>query len=138
MLPQVDVNWWAVLVGGIASMVLGYIWYMPAFLGNMWAKELGKSSDELKKNAMMSAYVMMFVAALVISYIMAHFVVYTGAKDVMGGVQTGFWIWLGFVATVGLGKKAFSGTSWTLYAIEAGYSLVQFAVIGAIVASWMK
>lgn len=138
MWQNVDVNWMAVIVSAIACMVLGAIWYMPAVLGNIWMKEVGKSQEDLKKNANASAYVMMFVGALVLSYVMAHFVVYAGAKDAMAGATTGFWAWLGFVATTSLGKKAFTGTSWTLYAIDAGFYLLEFLVIGAILASYMK
>lgn len=135
---QVDVNWWAVLAGGVASMILGYVWYSMPVFGKTWAREIGKSADDLKKSANGGMYFLMFLSALVLSYIMIHFVVYAGAKDAMGGATTGFWAWLGFAATTGVSKKIFQGTSWTLFMIDYGYHLVQFLVVGALVASMLK
>jgi len=137
-MPQVDVNFWAVLVGGVTSMVIGYIWYHPAVFGKTWMKELGKSEADLKNMGTGASYLMMFVGALVLAYIMAHFASYAGAHDVSTGAMTGFWAWLGFAATTGLSKKLFQGSSWTLFAVDYGYHLVQFVVVAAIVASWMK
>lgn len=40
-----DVNYLAVLVSAIASMVLGMIWYNPSVFGNTWMK-LSKLSEK--------------------------------------------------------------------------------------------
>ncbi len=134
MLPEVTVNYGAVVTATVACMVLGYVWYHEAVFGTMWMHLLGKKKDELGKPG--PAMVIMLIAAFVLSYVMAHFVRYTGATDVTTGLETGFWIWLGFVATTGVGKIAFSGAPWKLFWIDYGYHLVQFMLIGAILASW--
>jgi len=38
----------------------------------------------------------------VLVYILAHFVQFTDSKTAGGGMQTAFWLWLGFVATTTL------------------------------------
>jgi hypothetical protein len=44
--PQI--NWLAVLLAFVASMAIGFVWYMPAVLGNRWMAAIGKTEDDLK------------------------------------------------------------------------------------------
>lgn len=43
------VNWLAVIVGAVASFLLGWLWYSPALFGTKWAEgsrvEMGTASD---------------------------------------------------------------------------------------------
>ena len=43
-----QLNWPAVLLAFIASMVIGFVWYMPAVLGNRSMAAIGKTEDDLK------------------------------------------------------------------------------------------
>ena len=135
-MPEVDINWWAVLVGGVSSMVIGFVWYSMPVFGKSWMKEIGKSEKELKDGANGGMYFLMFLGSLVLAYIMSHFVDYAAADTAAKGLQTALWAWLGFAATTGLSHKIFDGTSWKLFLINYGYHLVQFGVIGIIVAAW--
>jgi len=45
-------------------------------------------------------------------------------------------VWLGFVATVQLTGVLFAGQSKKLFAINTGYQLVCYLVMGAILAVW--
>ncbi len=137
-MPQVDVNWLAVVVSGVVSMMIGFVYYAKPVFGKMWMKEVGKTEKEIQEGASTSMYVMMFISSLVLAYVMTHFVSYSGAESAMDGAITGFWAWLGFAATAGFATNLFSGKSMRLFAINYGYHLVDFVVIGAIVAQWMK
>src|SRR5437870_4090218 len=122
----VHVNYLAVLVCAIASMVVGFVWYGPLF-GKSWMRSLGLDPmDTMRMKEMQSkampGYVAMFIGSLVMAYVLAkvlgHFGV--GAIDmnllkVVGGV------WLGFVATDFLGVKFFENKSWSYYFINVGY-----------------
>lgn len=135
----VSVNLMAVLASAIASMVLGMIWYSPQVLGNAWMKETGKKMLDMKKHMkdVHKSYAIMFVGALVMAYVMGHLTSYAGARTLMDGAMAGFWAWLGFAATVMLGSTLFEGKSWNYYGINAGYHLVQFLMVGAIMAVWL-
>lgn len=134
----VPVNLVAVVVAAVASMVLGFLWFGPLF-GKPWMKRMGftqKDVDRQKRKGMATTYFMGFIGALVTSYVLAHFVFYTGSVDAVSGAVTGFWIWLGFVATVLLGMVLWEGKPLALYFLNAGYYLVNLAVMGAILAAW--
>ena len=54
MVPAVSINYLAVLVAAIASIVLGFVWYGPLF-GKTWTQLMGfdkKKMDDMKKKGM--------------------------------------------------------------------------------------
>jgi len=94
-------------------MAVGFIWYGPLF-GKAWMKLTGKKEMGDKKE-MPKTYAILFVASMVTAYVLS----------VLGGsMQTAFWVWLGFQATVLLHSVLFEGKSWNLYFLKAGHQLV--------------
>lgn len=138
---EVQVNFWAVLAASVAAMILGSLWYSPLLFAKAWMRAIGKDPndtvemDHMKKGAG-HAYVGMFITALITAYILAHFAQYAGATTVMGGLQLGFWAWLGFIATVQLGTVLFENRSKKLYFINTGFQLVNMLAMGVILALW--
>ena len=76
------------------------------------------------------------ISSLVLAYILAHFVQFTGSKTAGGGLQTAFWLWLGFVATTQLSGVIFEQRKLGLYLLNIGYQLVDCLICGAILAVW--
>lgn len=137
-MPEVTINYLAVLVAAIASMVIGFVWYSPILFAKQWMKLMGytKASLDKQKNEMNKTYAISSVAALVTAYVLAHIIQYAGASDVMGGMMTAFWVWLGFVAPVQLTDVLFGGKKYELFGINTGYQLACLLVAGAILAMW--
>ena len=131
----VNVNLVHVVIAAIASMVVGALWYSPALFAKPWMQLVGKSQEDLKKGAT-QGYIVSAIAALVTAYVLAHFAVYAGAKTWQDGVITGFWAWLGFVATTKTVEVVFEGRRKKLLAINIGQHLVGLVVMGAILAGW--
>lgn len=138
-MPHVDLNYAAILVAAIAPMLLGMVWYSPALFGKTWVKLLGKNEQEMKKMGKQATngYILTFVSALIMSYVLAHFVDYTMSTTAIQGVETGFWLWLGFVATTGMINFVWQNKHRNLYVIDNGYHLVSLMVMGAILAMWV-
>jgi len=135
-MPEVTINYLAVLVAAVASMAVGFAWYSPFLFGKSWMKLMGytKASLEKNKSDMNKTYAIASVAALVTSYVLAHVVGYTGATNAGMGMQAGFWMWLGFVAPVQLTDVLFGSKKYELFAINTGYQLACLLVAGAILA----
>src|SRR3989338_4979270 len=105
MMQIVNINYLAVLVAAIASMVVGFLWYGPLF-GKMWMKLMNfdkKKGEEAKKKGMRKTIALAFLTSLIMSYILAHFVRYAQAKTIADGAVLDFWLWIGFFATTQLG-----------------------------------
>lgn len=133
---NVSVNYLAVLVGAVAAMGIGALWYSPLLFGKQWMALLGKTMATIDKSKANRAYGITAVMALLTSYVLAHIVAYTKADTLALGLQAGFWVWLGFVATTMATTMLFEDRPVKLYLINAGYHLVNLLVMGAILASW--
>lgn len=138
---DVPINYLAVLVAAVASMILGALWYGPLF-GKKWIAYMGWSPElsEEKKKGAGKGYAIQFIASLVMSYVLAHALVFASSfLDVSGvtsGLSAGFWNWLGFVAPVTLGGVLWEGKSWGFWLLNNGYYLCSLLVMGMILAMW--
>lgn len=136
-MPIIEINYWAVLVGGLIQMVLGFLWYGPLF-GKIWMKLSGrtKESIEAEKKGMGLSYFLMLVASLLTAYTLAHIVGYAHADTMMAGLQAGFWTWLGFIATTTLSSVFFDKKPWALYCLDNAYRLLSLLLMGWVLAVW--
>lgn len=134
---NIQVNYMAVIASGIAMMVLGYVWYGPLF-GKKWMKLMGLKNESMKgKGAEMAkSYGLMFISALVLSYVMAHVLGAFQANSVSLALQGAFWTWLGFIATTMLGGVLWAKKPWTLYFIDTVYYLIGLGIISIILTLW--
>lgn len=133
------VNYWAVLVAAIASMVIGGVWYGPLF-GKMFMKEMGmdkwpKDKQDAMKKKMGMSYFAQFIASLVMFYVLAGVVVGFGHTTLGGGMLTGFILWLGFVVPIKLGDLIWGGNK-KLFWLAVGNMLVTLLVAGGIIGAW--
>ena len=139
MVPTVVINYSAVLVAAIISMILGIVWYSPALFGRSWMQSAGLSRADVaraKKKGMTRAYVLAFIGSLVMSFVLAHLIRYTTATTLTDGFQTGFWVWLGFATPLLLGSTLWEGRPWKFYLINSAYYLLSLLVMGGLLALW--
>ena len=134
-----SVNFWAVLVSAVASMVIGSIWFGPLF-GKKYISAMGldkKTPEEqaAMKKGMMMSYVWQFISSLVMFYVLAWFILGTGMWGAGGGAQIAFWAWLGFVVPLKLGDALWGG-KMLLFWLGIGNSLITVLVGGAIIGAW--
>ena len=140
MLPTVYVNYWAVLVAAIASMVVGMLWYSPKVFGSMWMELMGftmKDMEKAKQKGMGMMYFTAFIGAFVTSYVLDLFIKYLQASTIADGLQVGFWLWLGFIATVGLGSVLWEGKHPKVYLINMAHQLVSILIMNLILTAWV-
>jgi len=129
----------AVIVATLVHYILGGLWYSPLLFGNKFIQLINWTPEQLRQVESQShakELALAFVMSLVLVYILAHFVQYTKATSALGGIQTAFWIWLGFVVTTQAPTVIFEGRSFGLFAINVAYQLVGCALAGAILAIW--
>ena len=134
-IPTVDVNFVAVLVAAIVSMIIGALWYSPLLFGKLWMRLSNITAKQLaaaKKKNMTAQYIGQFVLCLVTAYVLTHFLAYVGATSVSDAVQLGFWIWLGFVGPVTMGMVLWMGKSFKLFLLDSAHNLVTLLAMGIV------
>lgn len=139
---EIPINYLAVLIAAISNMVLGFIWYGPLF-GKTWIRLIGLTEEKLeaqKKKGMGKAYGIQALGSLVMSYVLAHTLIfassYTNTTGIPAGLMAGFWSWLGFIAPVSLASVLWEGKPWKFWLITTGYYLVALLLMGSILASF--
>lgn len=141
---MIPINWWAIIVATVVSVILGSLWYGPLF-GKAWMKTIGIEkppviTPEIKK-MMMKSYILVIIGSVIMNFVLLHTIVYGSAYTMMSGVgsglQAGFWNWIGFIVPATLGSVLWENRSWKYWFITAGYYLVLLLINGAILAVWM-
>jgi len=135
-MPQVPINYVAVVVSAIVLMVLGAVWYAPPVFGTMWMRLIAKKPEDVQQGPMPQAYGMMFVSALVLSFALAHVLRWAGAGTAIGGIKVALALWIGFVLTTNAGTFIFEGRPAALYWLNTGYHGVGMIIVGVILALW--
>ena len=129
------INIWAVVVAAALAFVLGGMWYSPIMFGKAWMKELKLTDEDLAKSNMTVLFGLTFLISLVISFCLAAFLndPSIGVKE---GTMYGFLTGFGWVSmSIGM-IYLFSRYSFKLYLIDAGYQIILYTLIGAILGAW--
>ncbi len=100
---NVEVNYLAVFLAALSSMVVGSIWYAPGVFGKTWAKlakvEIGKKVPAADMAILLGTA---FLLSLITAYVLAHVTYlsnsFFGNEFLQDALSTGFWVWLGFNA----------------------------------------
>lgn len=135
---NVEVNYLAVFLAALSTMVVGSIWYAKPVFGNYWGK-LAKVDLNRKVEAKEMLYMMggTFLASLVTAYVLAHVVFlsnqYFENSFFQDSVTTAFWVWLGFTATRIFIHDTFETRRKKLTLLSVSHELVTFLVMGAII-----
>jgi Protein of unknown function (DUF1761) len=130
-----DVNWLAVLVAALVKFAIGGVWYSPPVFGPRWGAIVGVSPEAFKAR-MMPAMITDLAASLVLAWILANVLKFTGAGGLVPGIRVSFFLWLGFVATPLLSTTVYEGRPLALFRINAGYWLIAMLIMGGIIGAW--
>lgn len=133
------INWLAVGLSVLASMIIGSVWFSPKGFYPAWWKAIGKTDKDVPGDQSSSGMAMTWVMVVVCSLVQAVFMnlmvhamgSMSGGATLGSGAMAGFLLWLGFVAPSSLTNKLFADRVPAWY-YEAGNHLVTFLAMGAI------
>ncbi len=129
-----EVTFWPILAAGIAAVVIGFIWYLPAVFGTAWARMVNMTPEmqAAGKKKMPLMAVGGLLSAMVVAYVMNYFGIAWGVYDWIGALELGFWCWVGFMAPALLGSVLWEQKPFKLYLINSLYWLVTLMVMSLI------
>jgi hypothetical protein len=129
-----QLNYLAVLVSALSTFLIGGLWYSPAAFGKAWMRENGFTEESLKGGNMLKIFGVSFLLAIISAVNLAMFMGPEN-KPAMGALW-GFLAGAGWVATFVGTHYLFERKSFTLFLINAGYSIVALTLMGVILATW--
>lgn len=131
MVPEI--NWLAVIVGTVATMVVGSVWYTPKVFGAIWEKD---ARVRPHKNGWLPIVVGVFTG-FVTSWVLAgsaaiahHFY---GGSFLANSVITAIILWAGLTAVRIITHDSFENRPRRLTLITIAHELVTFLAIALII-----
>ena len=133
-----NINWLAVLAGGLAYFMLGAVWYSFLFK-NAWIKASGvnMSDPNIKTGVaqtMLTSLVLMIVAAVGLGMLITRI----GATDWMTGAKVGLITGVCFSATAISISYLYEKKPAALHLINGLYNIAGCVIAGIIIAVWPK
>ena len=161
-----EVNWIAIFVSALTTLVVGFVWYNPKVFGTAWMKENGLTQEELRKGNMLKIFGLTYIFGLMIVMTEMSLTIHqSGAIGMIGGdlkINEALPSFKAFMADYGTAFRTFkhgalhgfvSGLffafpiiginglferrSWKYIFIHAGYWIVTLTIIGSLVCGWV-
>jgi hypothetical protein len=89
-----------------------------------------------KHKSMVPGMISSFIGSLLLSYVLAHVVVWALSMTFRRGALVGFVCWVGFIAAPNFAQGIYESRPFKLFAINTGYWLVGLIITGGLLAVW--
>lgn len=124
-----------ILVAALATFIIGGLWYSPLLFGKTWMRKNKFTEEDARRISKARAFGGSAIFALIMSANLAMFL--ADEKNTLAwGMAAGALAGVGWVATAIAVIGLFENKSWTYIGINAGYQIVSFVVMGAILGGW--
>ncbi|PKB15982.1 DUF1761 domain-containing protein [Flavobacterium sp. 5] len=162
-----EMNWIAILISALATLVVGFVWYHPKVFGTIWMKETGLTQEELAKGNMLKIFGLTYIFSLFIVIIESALTIHQGgAVSMIGGPMKisealpsyhafmndygtayrtfkhgalhGFISGLFFAFPIIAINGLFERKSWKYIFIHAGFWILTLTIIGSLICGWVK
>lgn len=134
MMAQINV--WAVLVAGLASFIIGWLWYGPLF-GKLWMELHGFTPEKLREGGGLPMPFIMIVNYVATALAALSIAMFIGAEATMSfGIFAGLMIAIFWIGTSRLNDVLYERQPFKLYLINLGYNVVIYVIMGAVLGAW--
>lgn len=158
-----EINFLALFVSALSTLVVGFIWYNPKVFGTIWMKEAGMTEEKMKGANMAVIFGLSVVYAFMISFIIQVLTIHQyGAFGMIGGnLETAQPSYEAFMNDYGTAYRtfkhgAFHGfitglflifpltatnalyerRSFKYVLVSSGFWMVCFMIMGGIICAW--
>ena len=129
------VTLWPIVAAGVASVLIGWVWYHPRVFGTTWMRLATVTPEmaERGKKMMPLSVVISLCGSMLIAYVMNYVGIAFHIYDWVGAIfELALWCWLGFVVPTSLGTILWEQRPFKLYLINTLYWLVTFIAMALI------
>lgn len=133
MIPEI--NWLAVVLATVSSMIVGSIWYAKAVFGKRWMR-LAKIDESTMGNgvgAIITTIIVSFITALVLAGAAAIAQNFYGGNFLVNTLVTAIILWAGFTAARVITHDAFERRPAALTTLTIAHELVTILVMALII-----
>lgn len=134
----VDVNYWAVVVAALSTMIVGSIWYTPKVFGNYWMRvaKVDDSGDRGAVGPIVTTLIVSFISAWVLAITTQVAWLALDGNYLLMAITTGLMLWAGFTAARFITHDAFEGRPAGLTLLNIAHELVTVLIMALIIGAW--
>jgi hypothetical protein len=130
------INHMAVWIAAIVFFGWGYLWYGLIF-ANQWMAAQGKSAADF--TPVPTIYLWSFILGLILSYATAISLTrHPEDQNVSQGISFALFMGIALYATQTLNHVIYENIPMSLWVIDTAYTVIGFAIVGAIIGAWKK
>lgn len=137
-MEPLTINYWAVVVAGLAYTILGAVWYSPALFGNAWMAGIGKSKEQVQTDFSPLNILWAFICSCIAAYGLARVMIWSSEISIGRGVMVSLVGGVCFVVVAMGVNDLFEKRPVQLFMINALYHLISFVAMGIILGAWRR
>lgn len=133
------INYLAVVLATLSSMVIGSIWYTPKVFGNYWMKQAGVTPSGNAKDAVrpiIVTVIVSFITAWVLAGAVWISFQFYGGSFLVNALLTAAILWAGFTAARFITHDQFDRRTTGLTVLNIAHELVTLLVMALIIGVW--
>lgn len=134
-----EINYIAVVLATISSMIVGSIWYTPKVFGNYWMKLSGITPSGNARDAVrpiIVTVIVSFITAWVLAGATFISFEFYGGSFLVNALITAAILWAGFTAARFVTHDQFDGRPWQLTLLNSVHELVTVLIMALIIGVW--
>ncbi|HEY4514349.1 MAG TPA: DUF1761 domain-containing protein [Candidatus Paceibacterota bacterium] len=123
-----------ITAAGIATFIIGYIWYHPKLFGGIWIRLSGLSPELVERAHKRKHFdsILSLAVSVIAAYVMNYIFVLSGIEDASSAIRLALLIWIGFAVPVLSGIVLWEQKPLSLYLINIFYWLIALLAMSAI------
>jgi uncharacterized protein DUF1761 len=137
MIPAV--NWLAVVLATVSSMIVGAVWYARPVFGRRWMRLSGITEENAARGAavpLIVTFVMSFLTALVLAGTATIVQEYYAGDFLLDTVVTAVVLWVGFTGARMITHDLFDRRPSSLTVLNLAHELVTIVVMALIIGAF--
>ena len=122
----------------VVYFLIGWGWY--AIWGDVWLNQHAKTATDIEHTHTLGPYVLAFVGAIVINYVLAVLIARTNPESRWCGLKVALALWIVLFleyATISV-FSAFETNPWPLICIDMGWPLIGMLISGFVLGRFRK
>jgi hypothetical protein len=133
---RTKVNYWAVLVAAVTSLIASAVYYMA--VGNAWLTLRGIDPSTTEMTPQLWQMAGQFARNLVVAFVLAYLLSRLAVTTPKGALGVGLLVWFGFQAMAVVGSVLHENYRLGLYLIHVGDALMATLIMALILGAWRR
>jgi hypothetical protein len=129
-------NYFAIVVAWIISVMVGTFWYSPAGFGKLWSKLSGVNMMKTPKNEVTRAIIFVVVSSLLQAYVLGLVLHSLAVTNIGEGILSAVILWFGFTTLTTIGNTLYQRQTLKFWWLNSSFFLIVMLINSTVLSAW--